>query len=309
MTRLATIGQRECVFGFDWSMHQLPQALAAAKVEGHEFVVLKASEGVGYLDPAYHEHCWEARSAGLSCGAYHFARPGGRDPYGDGRAEAEWFLSLLEDDTAFVALDLESSDVGPMGTTAFAVGFWDYTVESARFPWRDQRLQYVGAYFNWVHTVELAGQVVLWLPSYTAGYARDPDPERIPLPKWSTDLWPSGWDLWQYTSSGTVAGLHPSDVNVATSRWLNAIRNTTLDEEEPVAEPKVIAWTQPGSNWALSVIGRNDIAHAIECSGLFARPLWPEDVELNRFFGVQDVGQVADAWFELFTLIPHDRIS
>lgn len=221
-----TIGNRDCVLGFDWSVWQTPRSVNDAAAAGHEFMVVKATEGDAYRDPRYGQHVANGVAAGLTVGAYHFARPDWTDggPYWDGRQEARLFLSAIDDRVRFVVLDLEASVLDAARTTDYVVGFWDEMTGSGRYPLREQRLTYVGFYFNWLHAMGVRDRSCLWVPAYTAGYTRDPDPRRLPLPRWSADLWDEGWCIWQYTSSGTVAGLHPSDVNVGVTSWLDAVR-------------------------------------------------------------------------------------
>lgn len=221
-----TVGGRRCVYGFDWSYWQPPRGLRLAKLQGHEFAVIKATEGDAYRDPRYRQHIDSVVDAGLVPGAYHFARPDWSDggPYGDGRQEAELFLSVLDDRVDFAVLDLEATVLDAARTTDYVLGWWDRIMESGRFPIREQRLTYVGFYFNWRHAVAVRDRSCLWVPGYTAGYQNNPDPAQIALPRWAADLWPEGWCIWQYTSSGTVAGLHPSDVNVGLVSWLDAVR-------------------------------------------------------------------------------------
>lgn len=224
------VGGRECVLGFDWAVYQTPRDLRAARNEGHRFAVIKATEGEGFTDPKYYQHVANVMAAGLLNGAYHFARPsksGSTSPWQDGRNEARWFLSVIHAQTDFVVLDLEATAVSPGETTEFVDGWFHEIVLSGRFPIREQRVLYVGHYFNWQHATSVRDVAVLWVPAYTAGYNPNPDPCAIALPLWAKDLWPEGWSIWQYTSSGTVAGTHPSDMNVATVQWVNSVQSRT----------------------------------------------------------------------------------
>jgi lysozyme len=71
-----------------------------------QFVICKASEGVGFKDPTLDRNKNEARRVGLLLGYYHFARPDlGNTP----QKEAEWFLQAIGDfrDGELLALDYE----------------------------------------------------------------------------------------------------------------------------------------------------------------------------------------------------------
>lgn len=58
----------------------------------YDFVICKATEGVGYTDPNCDAHYQRAKSQGKLLGVYHFARPGYNDPI----AEADWFVSQIQ---------------------------------------------------------------------------------------------------------------------------------------------------------------------------------------------------------------------
>lgn len=239
------VGGRQCGHGFDWSQWQTQRDLGAIAAT-QDFAVFKASEGDTFRDPAFRAHVTNADARDLLHGTYHFARPDWSDggPYQDGRQEARLILSLLPDTARFVVLDLEATVLDAFNTTEYVRGFWDQVIETGRFPVLEQRVTYVGKFFNWYHSVAVAGMSVLWIPWYTAGYAPDVNPSQIAQPGWSADLWPEGWSLWQYSSSGTVAGIHPSDVNVATWQWLDAVKGD-VRIPEPFIAPKEEHMAQP----------------------------------------------------------------
>lgn len=62
------------ILGVDLSHFQAAVNFAQLKASGREFVVLKATEGVGYADPSFRAYRSAARAAGLVVGIYHFAR-------------------------------------------------------------------------------------------------------------------------------------------------------------------------------------------------------------------------------------------
>lgn len=252
-----TVGGRTVVHGFDWSQWQRPRDLAGVTAT-QAFAVFKATEGDTFGDPAYLAHVANADAAGLIHGAYHFARPDWSDgsPFGDGRQEARQFLDRLAPTERFAVLDLEATVLDAARTTDYVRGWLDELEASRRFPLREQRVIYVGKFFAWYHAVDVAGRAVLWIPWYTAGYSPNVDPAAIPLPGWSVDLWPEGWAIWQYSSSGTVAGVHPSDVNVATVEWWQAVAGDTPTDPQPFPAPEVHdmaapVFTLPEKDWII----------------------------------------------------------
>ena len=70
------------------------------------FVIIKATEGTGYIDPKFSRNQSESRRVGLPLGYYHFARPDlGNSP----EAEADYFIKTLGEvrDGELLCLDYE----------------------------------------------------------------------------------------------------------------------------------------------------------------------------------------------------------
>ena len=81
--------------GLDVASYQHPNGAAInwheVKADGYEFVMVKASEGVGYVNPFFKQDVADARAAGLKVGAYHFFRANV-----DGVAQANKFLEVTD---------------------------------------------------------------------------------------------------------------------------------------------------------------------------------------------------------------------
>ncbi|WP_309121003.1 GH25 family lysozyme [Paenibacillus sp.] len=93
--------------GIDVSRHQGAIDWMAMRAAGVQFVYIKATEGVTYIDMKLKEHYSGARRAGLRIGFYHYARP-----YNDPRKEVENLLKATKDlphDLPF-ALDIETNE-------------------------------------------------------------------------------------------------------------------------------------------------------------------------------------------------------
>lgn len=73
--------------GIDISNYQ--RGLRIADIQA-DFVIVKASEGVGYADPSAKDLAHQTLQSGRRLGMYHFAHPGKNTA----QAEAEWFLKL-----------------------------------------------------------------------------------------------------------------------------------------------------------------------------------------------------------------------
>ncbi|KAL7620006.1 hypothetical protein AAE478_010555 [Parahypoxylon ruwenzoriense] len=75
--------------GFDISHYQSSVNFAAAYSSGARFVIIKATEGTSYKDPAFSSHYTGATNAGFIRGGYHFARPASSS----GAVQANYFLA------------------------------------------------------------------------------------------------------------------------------------------------------------------------------------------------------------------------
>jgi len=93
------------VIGADLSHFNTGIELSIAKESGLQFVFLKATEGLTFVDPTYEERLKECRDLGIPVGAYHFGT--GDDPV----FQSEHFMRVAS--TADVlALDFEPNPTG-----------------------------------------------------------------------------------------------------------------------------------------------------------------------------------------------------
>ena len=61
--------------------------------DGYDFVIIKATEGYGYVDPKCEGHYQRAKANGQLRGVYHFARP---DLGNSAAVEADWFVDNIQ---------------------------------------------------------------------------------------------------------------------------------------------------------------------------------------------------------------------
>lgn len=193
---------RRTLDGVDISHHQSGRLdLKAARAAGVRWLYVKATEGTSVTDRLHRKRVRQARTAGLPVGAYHFARPEGRDAV----AEAKYFLAHI---------DLRAGDMVPM-----------LDLEDTGDLTLPQLTEWTGA---WVRTVEhelrrrkLAGKPVIYTPfNLTKGFgcllwvARYSDDFRAPVI-------PRPWvraAIWQHSNGRlgpvkSVPGLGRVDVN------------------------------------------------------------------------------------------------
>lgn len=80
------------MFGIDISKWQAGLSLANVKAD---FVIIKATEGVGYKDPNFNNFANQATTLGKKIGFYHFARPYAQN-FNNPKSEADWFVSVIQ---------------------------------------------------------------------------------------------------------------------------------------------------------------------------------------------------------------------
>jgi lysozyme len=163
----------------DLSHHNGAVDLAQAEKAGIIGVILKATQGTGFVDPIYQENRIKAEAAGLLCGAYHYAVGA------DGVEQADHFLTVVQPGAQdLLVLDLEANAQGPSMTLNEARAF---VTHIGTILGRPPGL-YAGHYVK-----ELLGtnsDPVLrtcwfWLSQY--------GPTPVVPPNWNT------WTMWQYT--------------------------------------------------------------------------------------------------------------
>ncbi len=188
------------VKGIDVSYFQGTIDWSAVAGAGVAYSFVRVSDGTDFVDPQFSANWSGSRTAGIKHGAYQLFRPS-QDPI----AQADLLLTKtgpMKPDDLPPVIDVEVTDgLGPTAV-ATAVKKWVAHVDAAigRPP-----IIYTGFYF-WRDSVggpDLTSSP-LWHAQYTTAACPD-----IAAP-W-TD-----WAFWQYTSSGTIAGIaHAVDVD----RW------------------------------------------------------------------------------------------
>lgn len=179
--------QNALIRGIDVSHFQGNIDWQAVAGDGVRFCFIKATEGVGNVDPMFHRNWNGAKAAGVLRGAYHFFHPNL-----DAKQQAEHFLSVVtvEEGTLPPALDMEVTDGVDFEGLQAGIRTWMETVEASagRKP-----VVYTDPSF-WQENVKAdMSQYPLWL----ACYASQPE---MP-PGWRT------WTFWQHSDQGKVNGI------------------------------------------------------------------------------------------------------
>ena len=163
-----------------------------------DFVIVKATEGIGYVDDQCDRLYQLAKSAGKKLGVYHFARP---DLGNSGRGEADFFVDNIQGyiREAILILDWEPSG-GQIGNVGWAKEFLDRVQERTGI----KPVIYMSASpmnsYNWGPVAQ--ADYGLWVANYGTnnGQPQEGVFNRYPVKYWSF------WALWQYTSVGRISG-------------------------------------------------------------------------------------------------------
>lgn len=193
----------DAILGIDVSHHQQEIDWAQVKESGIQFVMVRlgyrglSAEGTLYTDRYVHQNLQGAREAGLLVGAYFYSQAISTE---EAVAEAEYALSILGDFDLDLPLtydweeETRNAGMDPQTVTDCAVAFCQ-VVEQAGL---DTMI-----YFNSYQATELMHLLQLTrYPWWLAMYNREKE-------------FPCRFDMWQYTSSGSVPGIEGNvDMNL-----------------------------------------------------------------------------------------------
>lgn len=179
--------------GIDISHHQDGINIASLDVD---FVIAKATEGVGYTDNCCDKFYQAAKNAGKKLGVYHFARP---DLGNSAIDEADYFLKETTGyhKEAILVLDWESGD---LTNVSWAKTWLDRVKEKTGVKPVIYMSASVMSSADWSSVVN--ADYGLWVANYGAndGTPQESVFDRYPLKYWTF------YALWQYTSKGRLAG-------------------------------------------------------------------------------------------------------
>lgn len=196
-----------------------------------DFVICKATEGTGYVDPSCDKHYQRAKQQGKLLGVYHFARPDLNKGVDGARREAQFFVKNIKGyiKEAILALDYERAPYSDDWAYAFAeevhkeTGVWPMLYASAS--------KING--FKWPKTAKECG---LWIAGYPSKYdvKNPPEPSVDDMPYKPGD-W-KFWVIWQYTSSDGT--LDRDIANIDRTAWMKyANPGGTTPDPTPAPAP------------------------------------------------------------------------
>ncbi|MFM1730066.1 glycoside hydrolase family 25 protein [Prescottella soli] len=169
---------------------------------GHDFAMVKATEGLFYTNPFFAQDSLSMRLAGVARGAYHYA-----DPSASPEAQAAFFAATALAVNQFgglpPVLDLEATG----GLAAPQLIDWTHrylnTVQSLT-----GRTPIIYTYPNFWRTAMANTNEFTRYPLWIADYNGRNEPGPLP------GGW-QNWAFWQYTDSGRIPGVNGNvDLNV-----------------------------------------------------------------------------------------------
>ena len=201
----------------DISSHQ---SVETAGIDGIDAVIVKATQGTGYINPKCDAQYQLAKKKGRLLGVYHYA--GGGDPV----AEADYFLKNIQGyiHEAVLCLDWEAGQNASWGNTAWCRAFVNRVFEKTGV-WC---LIYIQA-----SAVQQAANCANDCPLWIAGYPTDAASWDVPAFNYSTSPWPT-YTIWQFTSGGGL------DRNVAQLTY-DAWRKIANPSKQTVATPTTVS--------------------------------------------------------------------
>lgn len=179
--------------GIDTSKWQagLPDATIKA-----DFIILKATEGVGYVDPDCAASYAEAKAAGKLLGVYHFGRFDGNTP----EAEAQFFYDNIKGyiGEAICVLDLEVDPATPDLAKRFLDTFYQLSGVHALIYLSLSRV-------NSADWSPVSVDYALWVARYW-DMATDVNYDMTNAGPVPDANWANGYAMWQWTSTGRLDG-------------------------------------------------------------------------------------------------------
>lgn len=225
--------------GVDVSRHQgqagIPvETWSQMKAQGRSFAYIKATEGLlppGNIDPAWAANVANANAAGMLNGVYHFARPDNRPAVSGAIQEADHFMttagSAIGPGHLRPVIDLERGNaLSTVALTDWVLAFVNRVVEVKG------RAAEPIVYCNLSYAASELDPRVDDLDAWIA-YPSNPADPHVGGPAATGQF--QDWLIWQYSFSGSVAGISPIDLNVLNNEEVGSINALVIPLPEPSA--------------------------------------------------------------------------
>lgn len=222
------------LYGLDVSKWQSVGTGDSAK----DFLIIKATEGTGYVDPNCDKHYQRAKGKGKLLGFYHFARPDLNIGTDGAKREAQYFYNNCKNyfREAIPVLDWEQP--GTTGQVSWAKAWLDevYRLTGVR------PLIYMSASVvngnNWSSISDNYG---LWIAGYPNAYnvKNPPTPTAGAMP-YKIGSW-KFWAIWQYSSGAGTLDHNIANMDANGWKAYAGVKTTTTTTTTPApakTEPK-----------------------------------------------------------------------
>jgi GH25 family lysozyme M1 (1,4-beta-N-acetylmuramidase) len=204
------IAQAQFIYGVDVSHYQGSINWTSAKNAGTVFAFAKATEGVDFIDDTFTMNMTNARAAGVYIAPYHYARVDSFEGPTDATSEANDFVDAIQQyyqTPGYVlrpALDLEEVPNDGRAIKPYESQWVRDFMGVVQSRLGVTPIIYTNTNYATNYLESNISQYDLWLANWN--YA----PPSVPPS--SADGIFNGWKFWQYTSSGSVAGI-PGNVD------------------------------------------------------------------------------------------------
>ena len=165
-----------------------------------DFVIIKATEGVGFTDPMFKTFIEQAIALGKRIGVYHFARPYAQN-FNTPAAEAEWFVRVVQPYIGRVMLVLDW-EAERKNDTAWAKAWLDRVYQLTGVKPVFYSYESCVNSYNWS---AVAKEYDLWVARYR-DYVADRNYDMRGAGQKPSVKWWDKYIMWQWTSSGRLDG-------------------------------------------------------------------------------------------------------
>ena len=177
--------------GIDVSRFQGDIDWAKVAGDGISFAFIRATQGMTYTDPKFAANWKGANDAGITCGAYHFLQPGDA-----GSSQAKHFLKVVRLEPGHLLPVVDVETMGHEDNAEMVNELMDFLKEIKRQTGLDA-IVYASPNFFKRHIAPRLTQPLknpFWIAQY--GVSKPSAVEKI-----------SPWSIWQYSDTGSVAGI------------------------------------------------------------------------------------------------------
>lgn len=201
------------VLGIDVSEYNGTVDWTAVKQAGVEFAIIRSGYGKSYVDTQFKRNMKEALAKGIHVGVYHFSYA--LDIAG-AKKEAEFVLSLIKDYKIDlpVFFDFEYDTIRYAKDNGVTLGRTAFLEHTRAFCDAIQDAGYrAGTYYNYQYYMQYYDPGIL--APYVQWYAQ-----------YNSTADVNGWDIWQYSSKGKIAGCGGNfDMNEMSRETFNQLTN------------------------------------------------------------------------------------